>query len=110
MATISQDKKVLVDHVNKILHRAADAIRKVGGKTVCVGKRLLRWTVLQLGRFPSTVAAAVVIAVLIVAFGQIPFLGQLLLPVALLFGATLLGYVFLKELFMGLNRERADKR
>ena len=164
MATISQDKKVLVDLVNKIryevtdeqlaelagkgvsladtecvdwyawinrldlrearrwlgsrgaahlrafLHRVLDLTRKVGVKTVCIGKRLIRWIESLLGRFPSTTAAAVVIAALIFAFGQIPFLGSLLLPIVQLFGAALLGYVFLKELFVGLNRECAGNR
>lgn len=164
MATNSQDKKVLVDLVNKIryevtgeqlaelagnaassadnefvdwhawinrldlreagrwlgsrgaarlrafLHRVLGLTSKVGGKTVCIGKRLIRWIASLLGRFPSTTAAAVVIAALIFAFGQIPFFGQILLPIVQLFGAALLGYVFLKELFAGLNRECAGNR
>ena len=164
MATISQDKKALVDLVNKIryevtdeqlaelagrgssladtecvdwhawinrlnlreagrwlggrgaarlrafLHRVLGLTRKVGGKTVCIGKRLIRWIASLLGRFPSTTAAAVVIAALIFAFGQIPLFGQILLPIVQLFGAALLGHVFLKELFVGLNRECATNR
>ena len=151
MATNSQDKKVLVDLVNKIryevtdeqlaelagnaassadnefidwharinrldlrgagrwlggqgvaqlrtfLHRVLNVTRQVGGKAIAIGKRIIRWLFSVIACYPSTLAAAVVMAALAVLLAQVPLLGVLLLPLAKLMGAAFVLYVFLKE-------------
>jgi len=93
--------------LRELLHRVVDVTRKIGGKAVRIGKRIVKWIFAMLGRFPTTVAAAVVMAALAFVIGQIPYLGVVLLPIAKLVAAGIVGLVFLNECVTGMRIQAA---
>lgn len=60
------------------LHRLVDLTHKVGGKVVCVGRRIVRWFLSMLERFPMSMGAIVLVVLISVALNAIPWVGGVL--------------------------------
>ena len=86
-----------------LLHRIADVTRQIGGRTVCVGKRVIKWILSMIARYPSTVAATLVMAALAFLASSVPFLGQVLLPIVQVVAVCFVGLIFISESVMGLG-------
>lgn len=91
-----------------LLHRIADVTRQVGGRTVCVGKRVIKWILSMIVRYPSTVAATLVMAALAFLASSVPFLGHVLLPIVQVVAVCFVGLIFISESVMGLNVPYAE--
>ena len=70
------------------LHRVLDVTRIVGGEVVRIGRRIVRWILSMVNRFPNTMAAAIILAAVVFVVGSIPYLGPILMPIAELVGAV----------------------
>ena len=60
------------------LHRLVDLTHKVGGKVVRVGRRIVRWFLSMLERFPMSMGAIVLVVLISVALNAIPWVGCVL--------------------------------
>jgi len=88
-----------------LLHRVVDVTREIGGRTVRIGKRVVKWIFALLERYPATLAAAVVMAALCFVVAQIPYLGVVLLPIAQAVAAGIVGLVFIGESIHGMSAD-----
>ncbi len=91
--------------VRELLHRVLGVARKVGGKTVRIGKRIVKWIFTLLERFPKTSMAIVVMTALCYLAACIPVLNTILVPLMQTVAMFTIGGVFLYELIAELMRE-----
>lgn len=80
-----------------LLYRLLEVTREVGGRVVPVGKRVVKWILEKVERYPATSAALLVMAALSFLVGSIPFLGVVLLPIAQLVAVGVVGFIFFTE-------------
>jgi len=80
-----------------LLHRILKETRKIGGKVIPLGKRIIRWIFSLLERYPNTVTAALIMAALCYLVAQIPLVRVILLPIAQTVAAGVIGFVFAVE-------------
>lgn len=99
--------------LRKVLHRVADMTRKVGGKTVAIGKRLLAFIFEQIQRYPMTLSAIVVLAALNFFALTVPLIGPALSMIIHSVGTLIVGFVFAGEsvlnVFAGFQRVRYQR-
>lgn len=91
-----------------LLHRIADVTRQVGGRAVGVGKRAIKWIFSLIARYPSTVAATMVMAALAFLASSVPFFGHVLLLIVQVVAVFLVGLIFISESVCGLNVSYAE--
>lgn len=91
-----------------LLHRIADVTRQIGGRAVCVGKRVIKWILSMIARYPSTVAATLVMAALAFLASSVPFLGSVLLSIVQVVAVCFVGLIFISESVTGLNVSYAE--
>ena len=80
-----------------LLYRLLQVTREVGGRVVPIGKRIVKWILEKVERYPATSAALLVMAALSYLVGSIPFLGGVLLPIAQLVAVGVVGFIFFTE-------------
>lgn len=95
--------------LRSILHRVLDVTRMVSGKVVRIGKRIVKWIFSLLDRYPSTVAAALVMAALAFIAAHIPVLRYVLLPIVQCVAVGLVGLIFILECVRGVDVAVANK-
>jgi xanthosine utilization system XapX-like protein len=81
----------------------------VGGRAVRIGKRIVKWIFSLLNRYPSTVAAALVMAALAYIAAHIPVLRYVLLPIVQGVAVVLVGLIFCLESVRGVDVVVANK-
>jgi len=89
--------------LREFLHRVLGRTYKVGGRAVAVGKRIVKFVLSLLDRYPITLAAAVVMAALCFVVASVPYLGVVLLPVAKLAGVCVVGMIAFGESLHNLD-------
>lgn len=90
--------------LRSILHRVLDVTRKVSGRIVRIGKRIVKWIFSLLDRYPSTVSAALVMAALAYIAAHVPVLRYVLLPIVQVVAVGLVGFIFISECVRGVSR------
>ena len=95
--------------LRSILHRVLDVTRMVSGRVVRIGKRIVKWIFSLLDRYPSTVAAALVMAALAFIAAHIPVLRYVLLPIVQCVAVGLVGLIFILECAQGVDVAVANK-
>ncbi len=90
--------------LRSILHRVLDVTRMVSGRVVRIGKRIVKWIFSLLDRYPSTVSAALVMAVLAYIAAHVPVLRYVLLPIVQVVAVGLVGFIFISECVRGASR------
>ena len=83
--------------LREALHRIADLIREVGGRMIPIGRRILRFVLEMVKRYPGTAKALVIMAALSFLVAHIPLLHYVLLPIVQVVGVLVVGLVFLNE-------------
>ena len=83
--------------LREALHRIADLIREVGGRMIPIGRRILRFVLEMVKRYPGTAKALVIMAALAFLVAHIPLLNYILLPIVQAVGVVIVGLVFLYE-------------
>ena len=63
--------------IREALHRLVGLTRKVGGKVVRIGRRIVNWIFSVLDRFPRSVGAIVLVVLIGALLGAIPLIGGL---------------------------------
>ncbi len=99
----SWTKGEVASQLRALLHGVLDMTRTVGGKVVRIGKRIVKWILTVIERYPQTFAVTVVLAALSYLVANIPFLGVVLFPIMQLVAAGLIVYVFLNECVRGIT-------
>jgi len=96
-------KRETASELRAALHRIADWTCRVGGRAVRLGARIMEFIAVQILRYPATLVAAVVMAVLGFLASSIPILGCVLGPIVNALGVGVVGVVFLGETVRNLT-------
>lgn len=97
-----------IAQLRELLHRIVNMTTKIGGRAVNVGKRVLKWLFALIERYPSTVAATIVMSALAFVVAHIPVLRYVLLPIVQVVAVGLVGFIFLSEGIQKVKFETND--
>lgn len=86
-----------------LLHRMADLTGWVGGRLVSIGKRAVKFLFELIKRYPATVKATLVMAVIAFLVAHIPLLGLVLAPIVHAVAMGIVGFIFIVESVRNLN-------
>ena len=105
----SDDRSWINDEVvarfRATLHQVADMSREVGGRIVRYGKRIVEFVMDAIRRYPRTVKALVVVAVLMLMASLIPIIGGLVQALVMFIGGGVVLLRFIGELSNNMNAQ-----
>lgn len=81
--------------LRELLHDIVGLVRETAGRMVPVGKRVVKWILSLVKRYPNTSRVAIVMAALCFVIAHVPILGWMLMPLieAVAAGSVLLTFV-----------------
>ena len=85
-----------------LLHRVTDLTREIGGKMVPLGRRVIKFVLEMVKRYPRTAKALVIMAALSFLVAHIPLIRLILLPIVQVVGTVVVGLIFLNEYVQGM--------